>query len=71
MKEKKGNRNCVPENQEEALILALKLAITAPSRTDLELVNDLIKDLVCGMSEIDVARCKRRAIKELEVARYG
>jgi hypothetical protein len=65
MKEKKGNRFRVPQNQQDALTLALKLAISAPSKKQLEKVTQLAKELALGMSEFEIARCKKRALQEL------
>lgn len=73
MKEKKGNQYRVPQNQyrvpqnqTDALVLALKLALTAPSKTELDKVMEIVKDLANGLSEIDIARCKRQALKDLQ-----
>ncbi len=65
MKEKKGNQFRAPQNQLDALTLALKLAITAPSKRDLDRVQELAKELTYGLSEFEIARCKKRAIKDL------
>lgn len=67
MKEKKGNQFRAPQNQLDALTLALKLAITAPSRHDLKRVQELAKELTYGLSEFEIARCKKQALKELEM----
>ena len=65
MKEKKGNQFRAPDNQMDALTLALKLAISAPSKRDLDRVTEIAKELSYGMSEFEIARCKQRALKEL------
>lgn len=67
MKEKKGNQFRAPQNQQDALTLALKLAISAPSKKHLDKVTRLAKELARGMSELEIARCKRRALAELGV----
>lgn len=65
MKEKKGNQFRAPQNQQDALTLALKLAISAPSKGDLDRVTEIAKELSYGMSEFEIARCKKRALQEL------
>lgn len=65
MKEKKGNQFRTPQNQLDALTLALKLAVSAPSRKHLEKVMPIAKGLAENMSEFEIARCKKRALKEL------
>lgn len=67
MKERKGNQFRAPQNQLDALTLALKLAITAPSKRDLDRVQELAKELTYGLSEFEIARCKKQALKELEM----
>ena len=56
-----------PQNQQDALTLALKLAISAPSKKHLDRVTQLAKELAQGMSEFEIARCKKRALQELGV----
>ena len=67
MKEKKGNQFRAPQNQLDALTLALKLAIMAPNKTRTNMAIDLATDLSQGLSEFEIARCKKQALKELEM----
>jgi len=55
-----------PRTQQDALTLALKLAITAPTKHALDRVTELAQELTHGMSEFEIARCKKQAIKEVE-----
>jgi hypothetical protein len=63
---KKGNQFRAPENQLDALVLALKLAITATNKQRTDMAVDLANDLSAGLSEFEIARCKKRALNELE-----
>ena len=72
MKEKKGNQYrvpqnqyLVPQNQTDALVLALKLALTASDEERTNMAVELAVDLSAGMSEFEVARCKKLALQEL------
>ena len=67
MKERKGNQFRAPQNQLDALTLALKLAITATNKTRTNMAIDLATDLSQGLSEFEIARCKKQALKELEM----
>lgn len=71
MKEKKGNQYRVPQNQQDALVLALKLALTAPDDAKVDMAVDMAKDLASNMSEFDIARCKKRALQELNALNDG
>ncbi len=56
-------------NDQDALVLALKLAITAPDDAANEAAIGVATKLAARMSELDVERCKRRALREMaEVA---
>ena len=54
-----------PQTPQDALTLALKLAILAPSRGKSEAATVLAERIASQMTEIEVARCKRRALREL------
>ena len=53
------------KNQKDALTLALKLAITAPDEAKTDAATALAERLAMGMNEMDIARCKIRALDEL------
>lgn len=65
MKERKGNQFRAPQNQMDALTLALKLAITAPSDKQMALAAKIAEELAESMSELEVMRCKKRALTEI------
>lgn len=65
MKEKKGNQYRAPETQADALILALKLAITANDQERADMAVGIAVDLSHGLSEQEIALCKKQAIKEV------
>lgn len=68
MTPKKGNRHRfdpVPKNQKDALTLALKLGITATGEKRMKMAVQLAEDLSEGMCELDIMRCKKRALDEL------
>lgn len=67
MKERKGNQFRAPQNQMDALTLALKLAITAPSDKQMALAAKIAEELAESMSELEVMRCKKRALTEIGV----
>tara|TARA_B100000963_G_C22418435_1_gene576543 strand:- start:525 stop:698 length:174 start_codon:yes stop_codon:yes gene_type:complete len=52
-------------NQFDALVLALKLAITAPSNQKAQECIDYAEALACGMSDIEVQRAKNRVVEEV------
>lgn len=54
-----------PKNQQDALTLALKLALTAPSKKRMDMAAKIAEELAQGMNELDVARCKKRALNEI------
>ena len=56
MKEKKGNQFRAPQNQQDALTLALKLAISAPSKGDLDRVTEITAALLTAASSCTVDR---------------
>lgn len=58
----------VLDSPEDALTLALILSLTAPSKRDEREAIAVAEDLARGMTEIEVARCKRRAIQRVDVA---
>ena len=58
----------VLDSPEDALTLALVLALTAASRRDAQEAIAVAEDLARGMTEIEVARCKRRALQQVEAA---
>jgi len=53
---------------EDALTLALVLAITASDERGYSEATDVAEDLSEALSEIEVARCKNRVIQILEAA---
>jgi len=53
---------------EDALTLALVLAITATDERGFSEATDVAEDLSKALSEIEVARCKNRVIRILEAA---
>ena len=57
-----------PNTTEEALTLALVLAITAPDERGSSEATVVAEDLSKALSEIEVARCKNRVIQILEAA---
>jgi len=54
-----------PQNHQDALTLALMLAITAPDEAKTDAATALAERLAMDMNEMDVARCKIRAMDEL------
>jgi hypothetical protein len=68
MKEKKGNQFRAPQNQLDALTLALTLALTAPSDEACVAATQLAEQIAGQMDEVSIARCKREALKVLEAA---
>jgi hypothetical protein len=56
----------LPKTRQDALVLALMLAITAPSDAHSMVVTELAERLSVGMTELEVERCKKRALKELK-----
>jgi len=54
-----------PRTQQDALTLALKLALTAPDEAKTDAATVLAERLAKDMNEMDVARCKIRALDEL------
>jgi hypothetical protein len=57
----------LPKTPHDALVLALMLAITAPSDAHSMVVTELAERLSVGMTELEVERCKKRALKELRM----
>jgi hypothetical protein len=57
----------LPKTPHDALVLALMLAITAPSDAHSTVVVELAEQLSVGMTELEVERCKKRALKELRM----
>jgi hypothetical protein len=56
-----------PQNHQDALTLALKLAITAPDEAKTDAATALAERLAMDMTELEVARCKVRALDELGI----
>lgn len=54
-----------PRTQQDALTLALKLAITAPDEAKTDAATVLAERLARDMTDLEVARCKIRALDEL------
>jgi hypothetical protein len=57
-----------PNTTEDALTLALVLAITAPDEQGSSDATAIAQDLSKTLSEIEVARCRNRVIQILEAA---
>ena len=57
-----------PKTTEDALTLALVLAITAPDEQSSSDATAIAQDLSKALSEIEVARCRNRVIQILEAA---
>ena len=55
------------ENQLDAFTLALKLGLTATSEKRTKMAVQLAEELAFGLSEFEIALCKKRALKELEM----
>jgi len=55
-----------PQNNYEALVLALKLAIDAPSDEKREQCVSIAESLADGLSELELARAKQEAAGGLE-----
>ena len=56
-----------PRTQQDALTLALKLAITATDERRTALAVQMAEELSESMTELEVARCKFRALDELGI----
>jgi hypothetical protein len=52
-----------PRNPEQALTTALVLALSAETESDRDAVVALAQEIAAGLTEIQVARCKRRALQ--------
>ena len=57
-----------PNTTEDALTLALVLAITAPDEQGSSDATAIAQDLSKTLSKIEVARCRNRVIQILEAA---
>lgn len=55
-----------PKNPEQALTTALVLALSAEIESDRNAVVALAEEIAAGLTEIQVARCKRRALEVFE-----
>jgi hypothetical protein len=55
-----------PKNPEQALTTALVLALSAETESDRNAVIALAEEIAAGLTEIQVARCKRRALEVFE-----
>ena len=55
-----------PKNPEQALTTALVLALSAETESDRNAVVALAEEIAAGLTEIQVARCKRRALEVFE-----
>ena len=51
---------------EQALTTALVLALSAETQKDRDAVVALAEEIAAGLTEIQVARCKRRALEVIE-----
>ena len=55
-----------PTDNYSALVLALELAVTAPTQTKSEQLLEMAEELADIMSEVEVMRAKHEAEKNLE-----
>ena len=56
-----------PQSEQEALVLALQLALTASTDEQAQLVADCAERLAAGMSEQEVEACKALAKAGLDL----
>ena len=56
-----------PQSEQEALILALQLAINAPDEQKAQLAADCAERLAAGMSEQEIKACKALAKTSLDL----
>ena len=54
-----------PKNNYEALVLALKLSVTAPTEEKSKQAVQLAESIANNMTEIEVARAKKECIKQI------
>ena len=72
VKMKQTNANIKkPETKFDALVLALKMAVTAPNEKQSKECVVLAEQLTVGMSEFDVKRAQKQAIIEADQIVYG
>ena len=55
-----------PKNNQEALVLALKLSITAPTEQKSKQAVELAESIANNMTEIEVARAKKECLRQLQ-----
>ena len=55
-----------PKNNQEALVLALKLSITATTEEKSKQAVELAESIANNMTEIEVARAKKECMTQLE-----
>jgi len=55
-----------PKNDREALTLALVLGITALTDEDFNKARNLAEELATQMTETEIARCKRAALRVIQ-----
>ena len=51
-----------PTSTEEALVLALSLALTAPTDDKAKECSDMAESIAASLDELTVERCKKRAL---------
>ena len=56
------------ESAEDALVLALKLAITAPTAAKERKATRLAEEIALMLTQDEISRCKKRVIQELRTA---
>ena len=56
------------ESAEDALVLALKLAITAPTAAKERKATRLAEEIALMLTPDEISRCKKRVIQELRAA---
>tara|TARA_Y100001968_G_scaffold261732_1_gene249661 strand:- start:545 stop:736 length:192 start_codon:yes stop_codon:yes gene_type:complete len=59
-----------PTNDYEALVLALTLSITAPTEEKSKQCVSMAEELAMNLSEIEIQRAKRDAMKKAEEMEY-
>jgi len=61
----------IPQTPKEALILALKLAITAPTEQGSRNVIEMLPTLIANLTELEIEECKAMAQMQVFDPREG
>jgi len=56
----------IPKNDYEALVKALRLAVTAPTEEKSAKAVELAEGFASSLNEFDIARAKREAMEDLD-----